>query len=391
MLDIIFHIDVNSAFLSWTAVEKLKNGSELDIRTIPCIIGGEQSSRHGVVLAASIPAKKYGICTGEPVANAFRKCPKLLMEPPNHEMYVRYSEKLMGYLKSYTPDIEKVSIDECYMDFGGIAHLFESPIEGAKVIQKGVYHELGFTVNIGISTKKVLAKMASDFQKPNKIHTLYPDEIQEKMWKLPVGELYMAGKASVKVLEKLEIHTIGDLAKMDKQILKMHLKSQGEMLWNFANGMDDSKVISTEGKLKNVGSSTTLPQDFTNINEINKVLRMLSEQVGKRLRTSGQKAMMVGVEIKYYDFKSVSHQCQVSQATNTNDVIYQTAIRLFEERWNGDAVRLLGVRTAKLQEAHQPEQLNLFDMSTQKHRKLDAALDQIREKYGANAIHRGVE
>ena len=181
MTPIIFHIDVNSAYLSWTAIEKLKNGSEVDLREIPCIIGGDQMSRHGVVLAKSIPAKRYGIRTGEPVANAFRKCPNLVMEPPNHKLYSIYSRKLMEFLLTYTPDIEQVSVDECYMDFTGIASHFHSPVDAALEIKNAVYEKFGFTVNIGISSNKLLAKMASDFEKPNKVHTLFPQEIQVKM------------------------------------------------------------------------------------------------------------------------------------------------------------------------------------------------------------------
>ena len=240
MQKIIFHIDVNSAFLSWTAVEMLKNGAEIDIREIPAIIGGDKESRHGVVLAKSIPAKRYGVKTGEPVVNALKKCPNLHMEPPDHNMYREYSRRLMEFLHTYTSDIEQVSVDECFMDFTGIAWKFPSPVDAALEIKQKVYEKFGFTVNIGISSNKLLAKMASDFEKPNRIHTLFPEEIQEKMWPLPVGELYMAGKSSVEILKKLEIHTIGDLAQTDPALLELHLNSHGRTLWEFANGLDES-------------------------------------------------------------------------------------------------------------------------------------------------------
>ncbi|MFI3171158.1 MAG: DNA polymerase IV [Eubacteriales bacterium] len=388
MQSIIFHIDVNSAFLSWSAVENLKNGSELDLRTIPSIIGGDQETRHGVVLAKSIPAKKYGIRTGEPVADAFRKCPHLVTQRPCHNMYKQYSEKMMEYLRTYTPDIEQVSVDECYLDFTGIAHLYESPLDCAMQIKDGIDQKLGFTVNIGISTSKVLAKMASDFQKPNKIHTLYLDEIEAKMWPMPVGELYMAGKASVKTMEKLEIKTIGDLAGFDRTILRTHLKSHGDLLWNYANGIDESTVGVVEPKLKGIGNSTTISNDLTTMEESRKVLLELAESVGGRLRSSSQKANMVSVEIKYNTFQSVSHQCQLQQPSNANDTIYQTACKLFEELWTGEPVRLLGIRTAKLQGEQEPEQMNLFDLDF-KRRRLDEALDRIKEKYGDDAVHRG--
>ena len=293
MRQIIFHIDVNSAFLSWTAVEQLKQGAEIDLRTIPSIIGGNQASRHGIVLAKSVPAKKYDIVTGEPVANALRKCPDLVMAPPNHKMYHEYSQRLMKFLSNYTPDIEQVSVDECYMDFTGIAHRYSSPVAAAFEIKDAVYKEFGFTVNIGISVNHLLAKMASDFEKPNKVHTLFPEEIQVKMWPLPVSDLYMAGRSSVEVLHKLEIRTIGELAKADPNLLELHLKSHGRTLWEFANGIDGSKVIRERVESKGIGNSTTLPKDVTTEEDAKKVLLFLAETVGGRVRKEGVKAKMV--------------------------------------------------------------------------------------------------
>lgn len=390
---IIFHIDVNSAYLSWTAVEQLKQGAEIDLRTVPAIIGGDQSSRHGIVLAKSESAKKYGITTGEPVANAFRKCPDLLTASPNHKMYQEYSKKLMTFLKCYTPDIEQVSVDECYMDFTGIAYQFASPIEAAYEIKNAVYDKFGFTVNIGISSNHLLAKMASDFEKPNKVHTLFFEEIQEKMWPLPVSDLYMAGKSSVAILKKLEIRTIGELAKTDPSLLELHLKSHGRTLWEFANGRAGDKVIRERVENKGIGNSTTLPQDVTTQGEAEKVLLMLAEMVAGRLRKEKQKAGMVSVEIKYSTFVSVSHQKQLSKATQTDRVLYEAARELFEELWNGEAIRLLGIRTSKLVDEFEPEQITLFEYQNQKQdakqEKLNKALDEIRGKYGEGIITRG--
>lgn len=398
MQQIIFHIDVNSAFLSWTAVEQLKAGSECDLRTIPSIIGGNQESRHGIVLAKSVPAKKYGIVTGEPVANAFRKCPNLTMAPPNHKMYQEYSKRLMAFLMNYTPDIEQVSVDECYMDFTGIAHRYTSPVSAAFEIKDAVYKEFGFTVNIGISTNHLLAKMASDFEKPNKVHTLFPEEISAKMWPLPVSDLYMAGRSSVEVLQKLEIRTIGELAKADPELLELHLKSHGRTLWEFANGNAGSKVIRERVENKGIGNSTTLARDATTEEEAKKVLLWLAETVGGRVRKEGVKAKMVSVEIKYSTFRTVSHQKQLYRATNTDKVIYDTACELFHELWNGEPIRLLGIRTSKLVDKAEPEQMSIFDLQaameqenpkSEKQEKLDKALDQIRKKYGEGAIVRG--
>ncbi len=398
MSRIIFHIDVNSAYLSWTAVEQLKNGSEVDLREIPSIIGGNQEMRHGVVLAKSVPAKRYGIMTGEPVANALRKCPNLIMAPPDHKMYDEYSQRLMDFLMQYTPDIEQMSVDECYMDFTGIAYKYESPIEAAYEIKDAVYKKFGFTVNIGISVNHLLAKMASDFQKPNKVHTLFPEEIPVKMWPLPVSELYMAGRSSVEVLNKLEIRTIGELAKTDPVLLELHLKSHGRTLWEFANGISSEKIIREKPENKGIGNSTTLPRDAETEEDAKKVLLWLAETVGGRLRADGVKAKMVSVEIKYSTFHSVSHQKQLQRAANTDKVIYETACELFRELWNGEPIRLLGIRTSKLVDKEEPEQMSIFDFQNElekkpvnheKLQKLDAALDKIRKKYGEGAIVRG--
>ena len=391
MAPIIFHIDVNSAYLSWTAVEQLKNGAAVDLREIPAIIGGDQKSRHGVVLAKSPAAKRYGIRTGEPVANAFRKCPNLAMYPPDHTMYREKSRRLMEYLRTFTKEIEQVSVDECYMDFTGIADRWNSPVDGAVEIKDGIKERFGFTVNIGISTNKLLAKMASDFEKPDRIHTLYPEEIKEKMWPLPIGELYMAGKSSVEVLKKLEINTIGDLAQSDPRLIMLHLKSHGKMLWEFANGIGTSVVQSEPDEAKGIGNSTTLSEDAATMEEIRPVFERLAQSVGGRLKKAGKKAGMVSMEIKYYDFRTVSHQIQMDKPTNDPEVLKETACSLFLEVWSGEPVRLLGIRTSKLTDEAAPEQLSIFDIEIpkepdEKHKRLKKAMDELNERFGEGAV-----
>lgn len=300
----------------------------------------------------------------------------------------------MEFLLNYTPDIEQVSVDECYMDFTGIAAKYPSPVEAALEIKNAVYEKFGFTVNIGISSNKLLAKMASDFEKPNKVHTLFPQEIQVKMWPLPVSELYMAGKSSVEVLKKLEIQTIGELAQTDPRILELHLKSHGRTLWEFANGIGDATVHAEESAAKGIGNSTTLSKDAKTEEEAKEVLLWLAESVGRRLRKAEQKAGMVSVEIKYHDFKTASHQKQLSRATNADQVLYENACELFRELWNEQPIRLLGIRTSKLVEESAPEQLTIFDMQLEKpkdekHKKLDQALDEIRKRFGEDAVKRG--
>ncbi len=396
-MSVIFHIDVNSAYLSWTAVEELKNGKKRDLRQIPAIIGGDQKTRHGVVLAKSIPAKKYGIHTGEPVANAFRKCPSLVTAPPDHKLYRRYSDRLMEFLQSYTPVIEQVSVDECYMDFSENVKDYHSPVEGAMEIKNEVYRRFGFTVNVGISSNKLLAKMASDFEKPNKVHTLFPEEIPVKMWPLPVAELYMAGNSSVEILRKLGIFTIGELARMEPKLLELHLKSHGRRLWEFANGIGNAVVEPEPAEAKGIGNSTTLSRDAATAEEAKEVLKMLAASVGRRLRDAGQKAKMLSVEIKYYNFESVSHQKQLDRGTNRDEEIYEEAVQLFRELWDKNPIRLLGIRSSKLAEEDEPEQMTIFDPQfrydpkREKREKIQQALEKVRMKYGEGIVTRGVD
>lgn len=387
---LIFHIDVNSAYLSWSAVENLKKGSLVDLREIPAIIGGDIKSRHGVVLAKSIPAKAYGIKTGEPVSQALAKCPALVSEPPDHRLYSRYSHAMMELLSSFCPQLEQVSVDECYMDFTACQGDYASPKAAAALIKDKVYDTYGFTVNIGISSNKLLAKMASDFQKPNRVHTLFPDEIADKMWPLPVEELYMVGKSSAASLHKLGINTIGDLARTDVHILMSHMKSHGRMIWEYANGIDNTPVATEESELKCVGNSTTLPRDAVTTQEAKEVLRSLCSQVSRRLKKSGQLAGIVSTELKYATFVKVSHQTQLPQSTCEGKVLFDAACRLFDELWNGEPIRLLGVRTAKLTQEEEPVQMTLFDLPrTQKEIVADHAMEQLQERFGPGVIHKG--
>ncbi len=389
---IIFHIDVNSAFLSWSALAALEEGNPVDLRLIPSIVGGDMSTRHGVVLAKSIPAKAYGITTGEPVAHAFRKCPTLVTVAPNHRMYEQRSSQLMQYLSGICPDIEQVSIDECFMDYTPISGKYTSPEAAAAYIKDTVYEKFGFTVNVGISDRKVLAKMASDFKKPNLVHTLYSWEIHDKLWPLPVSSLFLCGRSSVETLHKLGITTIGELATANIAVIESHLKSHGRTLYHYANGQDDSTVFSEPAKAKGIGNSTTLSSDVTTCADAHKILLSLSESVSARLRASHFLAGLVCTEIKYSDFRSVSHQALLTTPTSSTDVIYRQACVLFDELWNQTPVRLLGIRTSKLVAEDEPIQLSLFDYQapiSEKQRKLDEAMDKIRNRYGSDAVMRG--
>lgn len=408
--EIIFHIDVNSAYLSWSALRELQNGSTQDLRTIPSIVGGDQETRHGIVVAKSIPAKVFGIQTAETVASAFQKCPTLVMVPPDHTYYREMSQKLMRHLRSICDEIEQVSIDECYMSFEPIRGRFPSPEAAATYIKDSVYDTFGFTVNVGISDRKVLAKMASDFKKPNLVHTLYVSEIQRKLWPLPIASLHMCGKSSAKLLQKMGIRTIGDLARTDKAVVESWLKSHGGMLWNYANGIDDGQVVKEKPKAKGVGNSTTLANNAETEEEAYTVLKELAVSVSQRLKKHHFLAAQISTEIKYASFRSVSHQTTILTPTAEETEIYQCACQLFNELWDGEPIRLLGIRTTKLQDEEEPTQISLFDLGKyqeqekqeelrrekeeQKQKKLaslDDAIAKIKKRYGDNAIHKGAE
>ena len=393
MKRVIFHVDVNSAFLSWEACYRIHHlGGKQDLREMVSAVGGDQEKRHGIILAKSIPAKKFHIQTGETVVSAKEKYPNLILVPPNYDLYNRSSKALIKLLSEYTDKIEQYSIDEAFLDMTDCCN---APEQTAYEMKNRIHEELGFTVNIGVSENKLLAKMASDFEKPNKVHTLFPEEVPVKMWPLPIGELFMAGRSSVETMKKLEIYTIGDLANTDPAILELHLKSHGRKLWEFANGLDDSEVESVRAEAKGVGNSTTLPKDLTTEEEALPVLKDLAASVGRRLRKAGQKAGMVSVEIKYHTFNQVSHQIQMEKASNQDQDIYRSAIELFRELWNGEPIRLLGIRTSKLSEESEPEQLSLFDMkfeseeTRKKKKNLKEALKKLEGKYGDGIVKKG--
>lgn len=391
---LIFHIDVNSAFLSWEAVDRLAHPERFpeitaDLRTIASAVGGDRTKRRGIILAKSIPAKRYKVQTGEPITDALRKCPNLVLVPARHELYVRCSKAFISILERYSDAIEQCSIDECFIDMTGTQKLFGPPVEAACRIKDEIFRELGFTVNVGISTNKLLAKMASDLKKPDMVHTLFPHEIREKMWGLPVGELFLVGKSAQRTLHTLGIHTIGELAQSDPQILTGALKKQGEVIWKFANGEGASIVEAEPADSKSYGNATTIAFDVTDEPTARMVLMSLAETVARRLRRDDAKAEVIAVQIRYSDLSRTSHQCELSCATHVTNEIYRTACRLFEEMWDGRPVRLLGIQTSRIRRAGDGRQLSLFDDgSHEKLEKLDRAMDSIRARFGSDAVKR---
>lgn len=390
MGNVIFHVDVNSAFLSWEAVFRLYHkGGKKDLRNEVAAVGGDVAMRHGIILAKSIPAKKYRIQTGESIMEEKQKCPELILVPPNYGLYERCSKAFIQILKEYTPVVEQYSIDECFMDMTGTEKLWGPPVEVAERIKNRIRDELGFTVNIGISENKLLAKMASDFQKPDRVHTLWHHEIQEKMWMLPVSDLFFVGRATTKKLLKLGIQTIGDLAKSDPALLRSHLKKHGEVVWGFANGIDVSVVQAVAPDHKGYGNSTTIAFDVSDASTAKLVLLALAETVAARLRAASVRAEVIAVGIKNFELSYASHQMTLANATNITIEIHRCACQLFDQLWDGTPIRHLGIHTSRMKDKLDMRQLDMFDSTDyEKLERADAAVDQIRRRYGNDSLMR---
>lgn len=385
---IIFHIDVNNAFLSWTAVQLLEEGYNIDIRTIPAIIAGDESKRHGIVLAKSPIAKKYGIVTAETIYQAKMKCPNLKIFSPNHEIYQRKSKQLMNYLKTFTPIMEQFSIDECFLDMTGTKYLYTNHLELAYKIKDEIKEKFGFTVNVGIGNNKLCAKMASDFEKPDKVHTLLKSEIKEKLWPLPVNDLFMCGKKTSIELNKMNIYTIKDLAEYDFQKLEKKFKSQAKYLKQAAWGIDESKVEERKDKRQSISTTRTLPHDEENKEKLKEVLFVQTEDVCRQLREQNLYASTIAIIYKDKYFKSTTVQEQLENATDNTKEILKKINSLFDKSYNNIPVRLIGVRLANLTK-FKNTQVSIFDTEiddNSKEESIQKTVDKINKKFGSSLI-----
>ncbi len=379
------HIDVNNAFLSWTALELLQNGSKYDIRNSYAVIGGDPSARKGIVLAKSNPAKKQGVVTAETLYSAKKKCPVLRVYKPNYSFYQKMSNSMFQLLYKYTPDIEIASIDECYLDYTPIKHIYGDPLDFAKKIQSEIYENLGFTVNIGIANNKLCAKMASDFEKPFKIHTLYENEITLKMWPLKVGELFGIGKKTVPKLEKLNIYTISDLANSDLDKLSKYFKNQAQYLINRANGIDESKVVSTPPERKGIGNEITLPKDIETKDEVFNCFKILSEQISARLKKMEKYALTITIILKDNLFTRSTHQKKLLNAIRNSEDILKIAKELYLEMKYEKPIRLIGIRVNNLTDMV-IHQVSIFESNIEENIKLEKTVNDLKEKYGTKII-----
>ncbi len=390
---VIFHVDANSAFLSWSAAYRVRVlGETTDLREVPSVVAGEKASRHGIILAKSTPAKKYGIQTGEPLFKALEKCPDLVVVPPDYELYVSASRKFVEMLRTFSPKVEQYSIDEAWVDMTGTERLWGSPRLAAEKMRQKINDELGFTVNIGISSNKLLAKMAGDFEKPNKVHTLFPEEMEEKFFPLPVRDLFLVGAATERKLKYLGIYTIGQLAQADPGLLRRRLGKQGETIWHFANGRNAEAVTPEPAENKGYGNSVTTSEDVVTREQAYQVLLGLCETVGMRMRRDGKWGSCISVHLRTNDFLHFSHQSQLHCATNVTSEIFGEACRVFDEAWDRvTPLRQLGVQMTRLSgEAYQ--QFDLFSgvspVQYEKKLRLDETVDALRDKFGEDIIRR---
>ena len=392
MKNIFMHIDVNNAFLSWTAVDMLNHGYKVDIRNIEAIIGGDESERRGIVLAKSMVAKARGVKTAETIRDAKRKCNNLQIFPPNHKLYQEMSNKLFKLISNYTPDIEKLSVDECFIDYTKVRNLYGDPIKFAYKLKQEIKDKLGFTVNIGIANNKLCAKMASDFLKPDRVHTLFEEEVVEKMYPLPIEELYGVGKSSSKKLRELNINTIGDLANYNPQVLYKYFKNQTERLINSAKGIDDSIIVPKRKESECISNSTTTSYNLNSLTEINKYLYPLVENVCITLRKKNKYTSLISITLKDRNFKTYSHQRKLKNPTSNTDEIYKIAKELVSELWNEEKIRLVGVSLAKFSNTVN-YQISMFEdiKKVENNKALDKTLDKLKEIYGSNIIKKASE
>lgn len=383
---IIFHIDVNNAFLSWTAVLLLRQGYCQDIRKIPSIIGGDESKRRGIVLAKSPIAKKFGIVTAETLYSARRKCPNVEVFSPNYEWYYQRSRELVKYLSKYTPIIEQFSVDECFLDMTGTNYLYKDYLALATFIKDDIKKKFGYTVNVGVANNKLCAKMASDFEKPDKVHTLFKDEIKEKLWPLPVRDLFMVGKKTTLELEKMNIKTIGQLAETSDAILIRHFKNQSVYLKEAANGIDMTSVDAHSSKNESISISETLPYDYQDGEKLEEVLFRQTEEVARQLRYQKKYTQTIAVVFKNKDFKNYSAQMKLMNATDKTEEIYKWVLEVFRGNWKQDPIRLIGIRLTSLTVIKE-RQLSIFDDNQEDmENNIQKTLDEINKKYGSAKI-----
>ncbi|MFC0213770.1 DNA polymerase IV [Paenibacillus chartarius] len=380
---VILHIDMNAFYCSVHEVVEPEA-----YKGKPIAVAGSVELRHGIIVTSSYAARDRGVKTGMQVREALRLCPELQLIRPNFDLYRQFSVSFMKICYQYSPLVEGVSIDECYVDITG-SKQFGSPLEIAKSIQDRIMTELGLPCSIGVAPNKLLAKVASDLRKPNAINVLRLRDVPSVLWDKPCATMYGIGKKTAEKLERLQIYTLGQLAKADERLLTERFGVYGAWLKRAANGLDDSPVNPEREQSKSIGHTTTLPRDYTDGGDIRRVFLNLSDQVARRLRRQSLLASTVQITIREPSMKTYTRSITLNKPTESHDDIYREACRLFDTHWpEGKPVRLLGVTLQNLQPKKEAAlQLDLFTFEQEpKKERLNEAMDRIRDKFGESAI-----
>lgn len=385
----ILHSDINCCY---AAIEHLHHP---ELAEKPLAVGGNPESRHGIILTADYIAKKYGVKTGMALWQAGQLCPELNIVAPRMDLYLRFSRMAHEIYAEYTDQQEAFGIDESWLDVTDSVSLKGDGYCIANEISNRMKSELGITVSIGVSFNKIFAKLGSDYKKPDAITTMYANEYQTKAWNLPAGDLLYVGRSTKQKLQRLGIHTIGDLARTDEKILMSYLGKMGSVLWAFANGYDNTPVRKENvyAPIKSIGNSTTTHRDLETDEDVKIVLYVLAESVAARLRENGFRCKVIEISIRDNDLFSFTRQRKIGNATNITEEIAKEAYRLFKENYTwSKPIRSVGVRGADLVNDNYLEQLDLFTDSQLREKKMrmDNAVDDIRRRFGFYSIQRGL-
>ncbi len=386
----ILHCDLNGFY---AAVECLHRP---ELKDVPMAVGGDVEKRHGIILAKNERAKKFGVTTAETVWQAKQKCPNLVLVPPRHDEYDKYSKLVNLIYERFTPLVEPFGIDESWLDVTGTMHIFGDGQKIADTIRAAVKSELGLSVSAGVSFTKVFAKLGSDYKKPDATTVISRENYRSIVHPLPVTDLLFVGDAAANVLARLGIATIGQLAQSDRKLIMDKLGKMGGVLHDYANGLDDEPVRSAddERQAKSIGNGMTFKRDLLGLDDIRTGVMALSDTVAARLRQEGLKCSTVQVMIKDPQFRSISRQRKLDAPTHLAAEIGDTVVELIRDSWDMDAkIRTITVTGADLVASDGSGQMSLFadahDSRRAKNEKLERAMDNIRDRFGKGAISSG--
>ena len=385
----ILHVDVNSFYASCECLYRPS------IREKPVAVCGDPEARHGIVLTKNQHAKKYGVQTGEAIWQAKQKCPSLVVVPPDYPLYLHMSRQMHEILGQYSDKVESFGLDESWVEISADNMDVRKGQLVADEIRHRIHRTLGITVSVGVADNKVMAKLGSDYKKPDATTVLLPDLYEQIVWPLPVSDLLYVGPATTRKLARIGVCTIGQLANLDESILAYKFGKIGYMLKAFALGLDTSPVKPIEVSLpiKSVGNSTTPPHDIENMTDVKELVYLLAESVATRLRENNFKARCISVSARTTELVSSSCQTTLSQSTCLAKEIAETALRLFEQRYRfGFPFRSMGINCSQLSALDAPVQVDMFgeDERRVKQEQLERSIDGLRSRFGHQVIRRGI-